>query len=296
MNKYHLLTIASVGLFIGFFLGYYVFASVHLTVYCMPSGRLILDKNLLREIILNLDVSDCQSISFRIQKTTPTEVIFGSQTPYVDESTPSPSGETPMGPGGAVGGAQPTQGGKTETTPPSEHITGGSYPMPNATEPQINLKIFDICAASINPNDYPDVADCMGGESPYYTVIEATPSEIRTSFYGNVGFNGTYPTSNPTHIFYVYVGDLYSLSDDIQAVDMYGDLKPYFSIGAYSVSEVLQPESMTIKVQRNMTNVKVLSFPLSVGNLPTTGNWSQMSFYVRTSKNLYPVGSIWVFS
>src|SRR3972149_6317647 len=97
MRKFHILTIASVGLLIGFLLGYYVFATVHLKVYCMPSGRLLL------EIVLSLDTESCKSISFSIEKTAPSEVIFGSQPAgKVEGSTNFTEGAGPVGVGGDI--------------------------------------------------------------------------------------------------------------------------------------------------------------------------------------------------
>jgi len=289
MNKFHILTIASIGLFIGFFLGYYILAVVHLKLICMPSGRVLLDKNLLREISLNVDVGDCKSIHLSIEKSTATEIIFGSQTPYKPESLP---GSTEQGTGA---GQQPSEGTQAPK-PPSQSLTGGTAPQPpNATAAAINLKIFDICSADINPNNYPDVSDCLGLDSPYFVIIEKN-SQIKTSFYGNIGFNKTYGISDSTPIFYVFVLDLATLGEEVQAVEMYGSLKPYFSIGSYSINDVLQEELKMLRIQRAMTNVKVLSFPLSVSSsLPKTSQWNQLSFYIRTAQNLYAVGDLWFY-
>ena len=79
LTKYHLLTIASFGLFIGFWLGFFVFSQIHLKVICRPSGKVLLDttRDLRKELTMNVNVIGCESIDIVVKKPTLQELIFG---------------------------------------------------------------------------------------------------------------------------------------------------------------------------------------------------------------------------
>lgn len=292
MNKFYILTIASIGLFIGFWFGYYVFAQVHVKVICKPSGRVLLDtrRNLMYEITIGVDVSGCESIDFIIEKANPTEIIFGGGGQEEPEQLVSEQGEQ-----GIEGGGAPQISEKQETqskTPPAE-----APQPPITTETTLVLEIFDICAGDIIISDYPEIVECLKMKPPYYVILEKDASNIKTSFYGGIGFNKTYSLSTSVLIFQIFVRDIATLSEDVQSIEIYGSIKPYFSIGSFSINDVLQEEEEILTIQKTMKNVRVLSFPIYVSeNLPASAEWEELSFYLKTAQNLYFIGDVWFFS
>lgn len=296
MKKFYILTIASIGLFIGFFLGYYIFAQVRIRVVCKPSGRVILDTRMgltseITVIARNVDVSECESIDFMVAKTNPAEVIFGGGEETIEQ--PTPSGTPSEQSAEASETPQPSEGtGETqnETTPEAPE-------PPSGEETTLVLEIFDICAGDTAPGDYPEIIDCLKMKSPYYVILEKSTSDIKTSFYGGIGFSKTYSLSDSVLIFQIFVRDTRTLSEGIESIEMYGSIKPYFSMGSYSIITILQEEEDILTIQKTMKDVGVLSVPLYVNeNLPTFDDWEKLSFYLKTSQNLHHVGDVWFYS
>jgi len=297
MKKLYILTIVSIGLFIGFWFGYYVFAQVHVKVVCRPSGRILLDtrRSLLYEIILNINVVGCESIDFVVEKANVQDIIFGG-----GPTGASPEQSTPPEPTSGTQGQFPSQ----PSTEPSESPAEEGEPPeidvptpPGTEEPTLILEIFDICSADTNIDNYPEVSYCLGLKSPYYVILQKTNSTITTSFYGGIGYTKTYSFSNPTQIFQIFVHDLYTLSENVEGIEMYGPNSSYFSIGTYIERDVLEPETERLSVQKSMKDVRALIFPLYVNDsIPSYSNWDQLSFYLRTDQNLYPIGDLWFYS
>ena len=273
MRKFHILTIASVGLLIGFLLGYYVFATVHLKVYCMPSGRLLLDKNLLREIVLSLDTESCKSISFSIEKTAPSEVIFGSQPAgKVEGSTNFTEGAGPVGVGGDI---PPTSDDKKNY---GFSFGGGGEPEPSNSTRVISIEVFGFCSANVGPessslesSEFCIIKDIL----PYYLVLERNSTHMKTSFYENIGFNETYDISIPVTIFRVFISTA-GMEGNIQSIEAYGPLREYFSLGSYTVDG------------------DWMSLPLSINPaVPISNDWTYLNFYVTTTNYIYSIGDVW---
>lgn len=297
MKKLYILTIVSIGLFIGFWFGYYVFAQVYVKVVCRPSGRVLLDarRSLLYEITLNINVAGCESIDFVIEKANVQDIIFGGGPTEIspEQSTPSESTSGTQGqlPSQSSG---PSEGTTEEEEPPP----GVEVPTPPGTEePTLRLEIFDMCSADTAIGDYPEVSYCLGLKSPYYVILQKNNSTITTSFYGGIGYTKTYSFSDPTPIFQIFVHDLYTLSENVEGIEMYGSNASYFSIGTYIERDVLEPETERLSVQKSMKNVRALIFPLYVNDsIPSYSNWDQLNFYLRTDQNLYPIGDLWFYS
>lgn len=243
------------------------------------------------EITINVNVIGCESIDFVVEKSNVQDIIFGGgTTEKPEEQTPSPE----SGPG--FPGQLPSQPaeGPSETESP---LPGVQVPTPPAGEEiTLVLEIFDICSADTNIDDYPEVPYCLGLKPPYYIILQKTNTSIATSFYGGTGYTKTYVLSNPTSIFQIFIHDLYTLSENVEGIEMYGSNSSYFSIGAYTEREVLEEETKILTVQKKIKTVRALIFPFYVNDsIQSSSDWSQLTFYLRTDKNLYPIGDVWLY-
>lgn len=292
MKKRYILTIVSIGLFIGFWLGYYVFAQVHVKVVCRPSGRVLLDtrRNLMQEITLNVNVTSCESIDFVIEKANVQDVIFGGETKKAQEKSPTSQP-------GTEAQEQPSSQPSIELPESEGQFPEAQVPIPpRVEETTLVLEIFDICSADINIGDYPEVSYCLGIKPPYYVILQKGESYIKTSFFGDIGFTKTYSLSASTPIFQVFVHDLYTLSENVKGIEIYGSNSSYFSIGLYTERDVLEPETERLAVQKMLKEVRALIFPLYASdNVQPSPEWSKLSFYLRTEQNLYHIGDIWFY-
>ncbi|MBI5133616.1 MAG: hypothetical protein HZA83_02785, partial [Thaumarchaeota archaeon] len=97
MKKFYLLTIIAAGLFIGFWLGFFVFAQVHIKVVCKPSGKILLDttRSLRNEFTLSTSVKGCDSIDLIIDKPRITkipETLTQNEPPNMSQPAATPFG------------------------------------------------------------------------------------------------------------------------------------------------------------------------------------------------------------
>jgi len=279
----YLFTILTLGLFIGFWLGFFVFAQVHIIVVCQPSGRTILDtkRSLNHEFILSANVAGCERIDLKVSKPKFVEMIFsGDKTVYQEENLEIGSLEQ---------GGESLKGGG-----------GGEIPQPNSAglplredEPQgkrvLTLDVFGLCSGKTNisaqyfgASDKCFVKDVL----PYYIIVERDNSTISTRFYEGVGFTESHKRGDYVLIFRLFAKDLSTINEDVQIIKAFGPLKDYFEIGGYSIEDVSTPEGVE----------KVLVFPLFMkDDIPKSAEWSQLSFYLYMSENIYYIGDLWVY-
>ncbi len=132
---------------------------------------------------------------------------------------------------------------------------------------------------------------CLNAPPPYYVILERNDSQLKTSFYGGIGFNETYNLTEPTAIFRVFIQDLLTVPD-WESVEINGSLKGYFSLGEYTLDYVWEPGP-----EGNLTITKeVMSLPLLASpELPAIDDWSSLEFYLKAQTNLYYIGKIWFF-
>jgi len=137
--KYFLLTIFSIGLFIGFWLGFFVFAKVHIKVVCRPSGKVLIDitHGLQKEFVLSSSVVGCDSIELVISKPSLRESIFGSSKEKVGIKTTTTQKVVSSVP--FIGGLSENQESSRKLAPPSE------IGEPTNALKVYNLNVFGIC-------------------------------------------------------------------------------------------------------------------------------------------------------
>lgn len=265
MKKTYILTIASIGLFIGFWLGYSVFASVHIKVICRPSGKILLDvtRSLLYEFVLSTSVEGCESIDLVVSKPT-LPVFFEKQA------------------------EEPTEPKPNETIPslipsPQEIEETGKKVYGLEEEPQSYtkvpyLEIFDICIR----------AGCMEQKAPYYIVLDKNETHLILSFYGT-GLNETHVLSDSISISNVFVQDLATLPEEVEGIEIYGALKDYFSL-SYTIESVLEGRVKGVQAGKEM-----MIITLNVDKNIVSTEWSAIKFYLRTAKDFYYLGDIFFF-
>jgi len=280
----YLFTIFSLGFFIGFWLGFFVFAQVHVIVVCQPSGRTLLDtrRSLNHEFVLSTEVSGCERIDMVISKPKFIE-MFSRKEDFSDEklglnektSIPDPTRIESLGQIGS------------EKNPTSLGLPSFSK-APNGTR-ILTLDVFGICSgkSDIKAQYFGTSEKCFVKDIlPYYIVFDVNTTSISTRFYEGVGFTETYNSSDYVMVFRLFAKDLSTIDDDVKFVKLYGPMAEYFEIGDYLIEEVSGPEKKE----------KVVSFPLFIkGEIPKTGDWSYLSFYLYMSNNIYYIGDVWFF-
>ncbi|MEM7825088.1 MAG: hypothetical protein QXO27_03905 [Candidatus Aenigmatarchaeota archaeon] len=218
------LTIICFGIFIGFLIGYHIFAQIHLKIVCQPSGNVLLDtkRGLRHEIIFDVDVRGCEGINLVVDRPGFIDQITSSgKTQNLNESRPSD--------GRSYGSEKETASESSKVEIPTPPINKTSITEPyeptNATK-TVTLEIFDICTGKIDVNAQllEGLQWCLNRKYPYYIILEKNTTHIKTSFYDG-GFNETYEMSNSTLIFRFFAQDVSLVGGSIQAVEIYGVYK-----------------------------------------------------------------------
>ncbi|MBD3155261.1 MAG: hypothetical protein GF368_01235 [Candidatus Aenigmarchaeota archaeon] len=283
----YLFTIFCLGLFIGFWLGFFVFAQVHIKVVCQPSGKTLLDtrRSLRHEFTLSTGVAGCERIDLVVSKPKLTEIISRGgrvvtesleQEPRKQtESVPAPGGAKPVGGesgGGVAGTGIPTR----EDAPEGTRI--------------ITLDVFGICSgkSDVEAEQFQDSRDCLVKDLlPYYVVLEKDEIEFKTSFYEGIGFNETYNITDYIGIFKLFAKDLSTIEGNVKVVKAYGPMAEYFELGDYIIEDIPSPGGGT---------ERVISFPLYVsGDIPETVDWTYLGLYIYMTRDIYYIGDIWFY-
>ncbi len=270
LNKYHLLTLTTFGLFLGFWLGYFVFAQVRIKVICMPSGKILIDRtrNLMHEVRLDIDVSECKYISLMIKKPTIPELIFGSKSEEGKfETLANETVETPE----LVGGGIPS--------PPKKYFWIPEKEEPKNSTRTWKVEVFGLCSADIPANSsffYTSTSCIIKDILPYYIILEKNETHVKTSFYENIGFNKTYNLTNPTAIFRVFIRAL-EIEGKMERIEAYGALSDYFSLKDFKTEE----NWITALLLMN----REISFK----------DWSSLRIYLKTTEKTYYLGDIWFY-
>jgi hypothetical protein len=186
--------------------------------------------------------------------------------------------------------------------PPSPPVTnetlaleeGRTLPKGFNASKVVTLEIFDICSGKLEPGATVvegGIIWCLNKKYPYYIIIEKNGSHIRTSFYGNVGFNETYEISDEIKIFYIYVQDIATVGADIKAIEFYGNLSNYFKIGNYTQQTIWLSSVGELKLYKMAAVI-----PLYITSaIPSTENWEKLDFYLKTSWGNYFIGDLWFY-
>lgn len=270
MKKTYVLTIASIGLFIGFWLGYSVFASVHIKVICRPSGKVLVDvtRNLLSDFVLSTNVEGCEGVDLVVSKPT-LPVIFEKQ---VEGEQEEPAGaaeqnQTEIGIGGPSSPSEIEEIART---------VFGSEDEPESYTKVPYLEIFDICTIR---------SGCMEEVAPYYITLNKNETHLNLSFYES-SLNETHLLSDSIPILSVFVEDLATLPEEVEDVEIYGILRDYFSFN-YRMENVIEGRAGGIQATK-----EIVIITLSVDKSIPSADWSVIKFYLRTAVDLYYVGDI----
>lgn len=275
MKRSYILTLIAIGLFVGFWLGYFVFVQTHIKVICKPTNKVLVDakRSLVPELLLKVDVAACESIDLVLEKVKPAE-LFTREKGTVTEPSSSWVGIVPE---------PPREEPSTQPTEPQ-----------NATKTE-DLKIFDICSGKIEVSVQliEGLEWCLNKEYPYNIILEKSPTSMKTNFYDG-GFNETYSLSESFTVFRFFAQDVAIAGSSIQSIEMYGPLKDYFLIGNYTTDDVWMRNPQTGQSEIIKT---VISVPLSVSqNIPTTDSWKNLNFYIKTaSGNDFYIGTVWIY-
>jgi hypothetical protein len=292
MKKAYILTMVSVGLFIGFWLGYFVFSQVHIKIICRPSNKVLVDetRGLMYEVLMKINVIGCESIDLAVSKPSLTELIFGTKG---GETSSQPSQPVSEKKGGVP--APPTEGPSRESIREAINTTETIiFPEPENATRAISLEIYDLCSANMTGEAQlsEETGWCLNKKYPYNIILEKNETHIKTSFYGET-LNKTYQISDWIPIFRVFIQDFSGFGETIKSIEVYGQLGAYFKVGDYTYNNIWQQDPQT----KIMSLVKIVaSAPVSVDkNVPFTSDWSNLNFYLRSDKNIYYVGNAWVF-
>ncbi|MEM5793129.1 MAG: hypothetical protein QXY45_02090 [Candidatus Aenigmatarchaeota archaeon] len=277
----YLFTIFALGLFIGFWLGFFVFAQVHIIVVCQPSGRTILDtrRSLSNEFVLSANVAGCERIDLRVSKPKITEIFSKNYEKIYEEEKIEEKSQI-----------KPPLGSFSDIPEPPQGSTG--LPL-RETEPNgkriLTLDVFGVCSGKINisASEFGTSEKCFVKDIlPYYIILENTNSTLSMKFYEGVGFTENFDKTEYIRILRLFAKDLSTIDDDIQIIKVFGPLSEYFEIGSYSVEIVPTPTGYE----------KVVSFPLYVKeSIPSSIEWSHLSFYLYMWKDIYYIGDIWFY-
>jgi hypothetical protein len=157
----------------------------------------------------------------------------------------------------------------------------------------VTLEIFDICSGKLEPGatTTEGIFWCLNQKYPYYIILEKNETHIKTSFYGNIGFNETYEISDEIKIFYIYVQDIATVGADIKAIEFYGNISNYFNIGNYTQQTIWLPSAGGLSLYK-----MVAAIPLyTASTIPSTENWEKLDFYLKTSWGNYFIGDLWFY-
>lgn len=292
LTKYHLLTIASISLFIGFWFGFFVFAEVRVKIVCQPSGRVLIDttRSLRKELTLNVNVIGCESIDFVIRKPTIGELIFGrrerAEEPELLENKTKSVG-VPSPPEKVKKGEEEVEG---------TFIGGGigSKTEPSNASTVLTLEIFDAC--SIEVSTYSQLIEgmewCINKKYPYNIVLRKNQTHLTLGFYDEP-FTETYELNESVQTLRFFVRDVTTVTGDIVSVGIYGDMDRYFSVGEFSIDNVWERDHDTGVLKLAKT---VLSFPLIVSkDIPYTDNWSELKLYLNLTQGVYFIGNSYIY-
>lgn len=281
IKKFYILTIASIGLFIGFWLGYFVFAQVHIKVICKPSGKTLLDvtRSLRYDFVLTTGVEGCEAIDLAISRPNLPDITLGIMSPP-PQPTPTPPTTTPTPEKGEL--PTPPQFEKTQETTTTNKSSISEQLEPETYTKVPYLEIFDIC--SINTG-------CVDEKVPYYMILDKNDTHLEVSFYEGIGFNDVLKLLDSTSFANLFIQDLATLPEETETVEIYGALGKYFSIGNYNIQSVLEGRAKGVQPTK-----QIMIATLNVDkNIEETSEWSQVKFYLKSSENLYYVGDIWFF-
>ncbi len=156
------------------------------------------------------------------------------------------------------------------------------------------LEIFDICSGKLEEGSTlgeGGIKVCYNDLPPYYIILKEKNSQLETSFYGGKGFNETYNFSQPTEIFRFFIQDLLT-APGWESVEMFGDLKNYFSLGDYTLNYIWEPgEGGNLTITKQIMSIPLIAYP----GIPKTEDWTFLEFYLKVKENLYYIGKLWFF-
>lgn len=198
-------------------------------------------------------------------------------------------------------GEKPSGGQPSPEVPPiPEFKPPEEIPPPENYTEEINytkletLNIFDICSAT--NETYTHFAEggvkwCLNQPYPYYMVIERNETHLKTSFYGNIGFNETYLLEDNTAIARLYVEDISGVEELIQGLSSESSISDFMALGEYSFDTIWQSVGGELKIVK-----EILSFPLILKrNIQVSSDWNRIDFYVVTEIKNYYLGSMYIF-
>ncbi len=285
----------AIGLLVGFLIGYFVYIQTNVKVICRPTNQVLADtERKLPELLLRVDVGSCESVEVVLGKSNPIELFTKDRGTSTVTEGGSPGSET-----GTTGSGSGSSGAESSVRNVPEPPRSQEPPL-QSTEPQNStkteyLEIFDICSGKIEVSAQliEGLEWCLNKKYPYNIILEKSSKNMKTNFYDG-GFSETYSLSNSFVAFRLFVQDVAITGVDIQAIEIHGPLKDYFSIGNYTTDNIWQKNLQTGQMEIIKT---VINIPLSVSkNIPTTDSWKNLNFYIKTTDEKYfYIGTVWIY-
>jgi len=289
-NKYHILTIFSLGLFFGFWLGFFVFSQVRIKIICYPSQKVLLDvrRNLRGEFELRVNTFGCESIGILVEKPNVLQQII--ERGGVEEMSKSKGNESKPA----------NKSVETEISSLPYLKENKTFPVvlqPKKGEPQnaskvLTLKIFDAC--SRETASYLTLLEgltwCINLPYPYYIVLKKNQTHMLVSF-RDQPYSEILAMNESLDILRLFVEDVSTIVENINGVEVYGNLSGYFDVGKLTIDRVWETDKKGV-MQITKT---VLSFPLIVNShVPYTNSWEELRFYLNLTSGEYFVGNVYV--